>query len=50
MNDGTEWPVYGAGSFLNITALGAKVEDLGGKEAQRCTAINEIFADPKNGI
>ncbi|KEF60966.1 uncharacterized protein A1O9_02530 [Exophiala aquamarina CBS 119918] len=50
INEGIEWPVYGAGSFLNITALGAKVEDLDGREAQRCAVINEIFADQKNGI
>jgi hypothetical protein len=50
IDQGTEWPVYGAGSFLNITAEGAKVERLDGIEAQRCGIINDIFADPKNGI
>lgn len=50
IDQGAEWPVYGAGSFLNITADGAKVERLDSVEAQRCSIINDIFADPKNGI
>lgn len=50
IDQGTEWPFYGAGSFLNITSGGAKVEQLDSIETQRCSIINDIFADPKNGI
>lgn len=48
--DGTKWPPYDAGSFLNITASGLIIENLDSGEARRCAVINEIFANQENGI
>ncbi|KAK5064979.1 hypothetical protein LTR84_000814 [Exophiala bonariae] len=50
IDSGAEWPFYGTGSFLNITAAGLEVEQLDDKESRRCDIINRIMADPENGI
>lgn len=50
VDSGAEWPFYGAGSLLNITATGLEIVHLDDAETQRCSTINRIMADRENGI
>ena len=45
------WPIYGMNaSFLNITAHGFEDDLVGEEQVTRCEFLNQVFADPENGI